>query len=293
MAIEPKEVEVRGGPPADGRVRALAGTGDSARAEEEQATRDRASQSAATALRNGRADQETRRSTRTHEDITDRQNYLHVIPQRRAAEEEKKTAQQARLDSIREQQAALAAQPLVRWLFTVPAEDRVEPLEVQLAATEILTPAEARREPAEARPVATEILTPAEARREPAEAQLAATEGLTPEEGPKQLQKESAELKEPKESAELKEPEDPGGPEEPIEPKGSAGLKELRGMRRAREGGTAAKADTVGVRREAERFAEDAKMDPGNCLMEILALKENQEGIRIRRSPGDCVEHLP
>ncbi len=34
-------------------------------------------------------------------------------------------------------------------------------------------------------------------------------------------------------------------------------------------------------------------MDPGNCLMEILALRENQEGIRIRRSPGDYVEHLP
>jgi hypothetical protein len=27
--------------------------------------------------------------------------------------------------------------------------------------------------------------------------------------------------------------------------------------------------------------------------MEILTLKENQEGIRIRRSPGDYVEHLP
>jgi hypothetical protein len=65
-----------------------------------------------------------------------------------------------------------------------------------------------------------------------------------------------------------------------------ATVEELRGMRRAREGGMAAEADTVGVRREAERFAEDAKMDPGNCLMEILALKENQEGIRIRRSPG-------
>jgi hypothetical protein len=64
-------------------------------------------------------------------------------------------------------------------------------------------------------------------------------------------------------------------------------------MRRAREGGTAAKADTVGVRREAERFAEDAKMDPSNCLMEILALRENQEGIRIRRNPGDYVELLP
>ena len=34
-------------------------------------------------------------------------------------------------------------------------------------------------------------------------------------------------------------------------------------------------------------------MDPSNCLMEILTLKEKQEGIRIRRSPGDYVAHLP
>jgi hypothetical protein len=34
-------------------------------------------------------------------------------------------------------------------------------------------------------------------------------------------------------------------------------------------------------------------MDPGNCLMETLALREIQEGIRIRGSPGDYVEHLP
>ena len=66
-------------------------------AEEALVARERASHPAATALRNGRADQETRRSTRTHEDMTDRQKDLHVIPQRRAAEEEKKTAQQARL----------------------------------------------------------------------------------------------------------------------------------------------------------------------------------------------------
>jgi hypothetical protein len=110
--------------------------------------------------------------------------------------------------------------------------------------------------------------------------------------------RESAELKEPKESAELGEPEDPGepedlgGPEGPGEPRESAELRELQGMRRAREGGAAAGADTVSVRKEAERFAGDAKMSPGNCLMEILALKENQEGIRIRRSPGDYVEHL-
>jgi hypothetical protein len=70
-------------------------------------------------------------------------------------------------------------------------------------------------------------------------------------------------------------------------------VEEPHGMRRAREGGTAAEADTVGVRREAVRFAEDAKMDPSNCLMETLVLRENQEGIRIRRSPGDYAKHLP
>jgi hypothetical protein len=104
---------------------------------------------------------------------------------------------------------------------------------------------------------------------------------------------EPAELKEPGKPAELGEPEVPGRPEGPGESRESAELKELQGMRRAREGGTAAKADTVRVRREAERLAEDTKMDPSNCLMEILTLKENQEGIRIRRSPGDYVEHLP
>ncbi len=41
------------------------------------------------------------------------------------------------------------------------------------------------------------------------------------------------------------------------------------------------------------RFAEDAKMDPSNFLMETMVLRENQEGIRIRRSPGDYAEHLP
>ncbi len=41
------------------------------------------------------------------------------------------------------------------------------------------------------------------------------------------------------------------------------------------------------------RFAEDAKMDPSNCLMETLALREIQEGIRIRRSPGNYAKHLP
>ncbi|MFN9909710.1 MAG: hypothetical protein ACK56F_26940, partial [bacterium] len=103
-------------------------------AEEALVARERASQPAATALRNGRADQETRRSTCTHEDITDLQKDIHVIPQRRAAEEEKKTAQQARLTSIREQQASLAAQPLMRWLLTVPAEARVEPTEEAASA---------------------------------------------------------------------------------------------------------------------------------------------------------------
>jgi hypothetical protein len=72
-----------------------------------------------------------------------------------------------------------------------------------------------------------------------------------------------------------------------------ADVEEPRGMQRAREDGTAAEADTVGVRRGAVRFAEDAKMDPSNCLMETLVLRENQEGIRIRRSPGDCAKHLP
>jgi hypothetical protein len=70
-------------------------------------------------------------------------------------------------------------------------------------------------------------------------------------------------------------------------------VEEPRGMQRAREDGTAAEADTVGVRREAVRFAEEAKMDPSNCLMETLVLRENQEGIRIRRSPGDYAKHLP
>jgi hypothetical protein len=70
-------------------------------------------------------------------------------------------------------------------------------------------------------------------------------------------------------------------------------VEEPRGMQRAREDGTAVEADTVGVRREAVRFAEDAKMDSSNCLMETLVLRENQEEIRIRRSPGDYAKHLP
>jgi hypothetical protein len=70
-------------------------------------------------------------------------------------------------------------------------------------------------------------------------------------------------------------------------------VEEPQRMRRAQEGGTAAEADTVGERREAERLAMDAKMDPDNCLMETLVLRENQEGVRIRRSPGDYNKHLP
>jgi hypothetical protein len=91
-------------------------------------------------------------------------------------EEEKEIGQQARLASIREQQASLAVQPLVRWLST----------EAWLAATETLTPAEACREPTEARLAATETLTPAKARREPTEARLAAAMSLAPAEMPKQ-----------------------------------------------------------------------------------------------------------
>jgi hypothetical protein len=49
-------------------------------------------------------------------------------------EEEKGIDQEARLASIREQQASLAAQPLMRWLPTVPAEARVEPTEEATSA---------------------------------------------------------------------------------------------------------------------------------------------------------------
>jgi hypothetical protein len=70
-------------------------------------------------------------------------------------------------------------------------------------------------------------------------------------------------------------------------------VEEPRRMRRAREGGSAAEADTVRVRRKAERFAEDVKMDPSNCLMKTLVQRENQEGVRIRRSPGNCTKHPP
>ena len=174
-----------------------------------------------------------------------------------------------------------------------------------------------------ARPAATETLTPAEARREPTEAATGAEKAASakaamdkPTRPPDRLNEQlavtsAAFVQEPGEPARLKEPEKPGGPAklkkpgelakpkkpgEPAElkePRRLAGLQELQGMRRAREGGTAAEADTVRVRNEAGRFAEDAKMDPSNWLVETLTLKENQEGIRIRRSPGDFVEHLP
>jgi hypothetical protein len=61
---------------------------------------EQAEEAVAAALRDERADQETRRSTRTLEDITARQKDLRVICEERAAEEEKKTGQQARLASI-------------------------------------------------------------------------------------------------------------------------------------------------------------------------------------------------
>ena len=173
-------------------------TGDSARAEEAQVARERAFH------QQGEAQWAT------------------LIEQ---AEEEKKTAQQARLTSIREQPATW-----VRWLSATSAETRKDlaeawlaeawlaATEAQLAATETLTPAEVRREPAVARLVATEILTPAEARREPTEvatgAKKAASTKVTmdkPTRPPDRLNEQftvtSAVLvQEPGEPAELKEP---------------------------------------------------------------------------------------
>jgi hypothetical protein len=73
---------------------------------------------------------------RHQQDKQRRRSPLLAAPEQQAAtEEEKKTGQQARLASIRKQQASLAAQPLVRWLSTVPAKVQVEPPEEQLAAT--------------------------------------------------------------------------------------------------------------------------------------------------------------
>ncbi len=121
MAIWPRGFDVGmhpSGPPAVGGVRALADTGDSARAEEAQVARERA----------------------FHQ-----RGEAQVAALLEQAEEEKKTAQQARLASIREQQASLAAQPMVKWLLTVPAEARVKSTEARPAATETQIPAEARR----------------------------------------------------------------------------------------------------------------------------------------------------
>jgi len=149
LASGPRGVDVGMHPSGPGGARALADTGDSARAEEAQVARERAFH------QQGKAQWAT------------------LLEQ---AEEEKKTAQQARLTSIREQPATW-----VRWLSATSAETRKDlaeawlaeawlaATEAQLAATETLTPAEVRREPAVARLVATEILTPAEARREPTE----------------------------------------------------------------------------------------------------------------------------
>jgi hypothetical protein len=91
-------------------------------------------------------------------------------------EEEKKTAQQARLASIREQRASL-----VRWLSATLAKASRKLTEARLAAAEILTPAEVRREPAEARLATTETLTPAEAHREPMEPAAGAEEATSTE----------------------------------------------------------------------------------------------------------------
>ncbi len=57
-----------------------------------------------------------------------------------AGEEKRTASQQARLASIREQQASLAAQPIVKWLLTVPADARVKPTEA--ASAEAITGAE-------------------------------------------------------------------------------------------------------------------------------------------------------
>jgi hypothetical protein len=271
------DVGVQSGPPG---ARALADTGDSARAEEAQVARERAFYQRGEAQKAALLEQ---------------------------TEKERKTAQQARLASIREQQASLAAQPMVRWLLTVPAETRVKSTEARLAATEGLAlkegPKQLQRESAELKGLKESaelkgLKESAELKRSKEEAASAEAVMGKPARPPDRLNEQftvtSAVLvQEPGEPAELEEPEVPGRPGGPGEPRESAELKELQGMRRAREGGTAAKADTVRVRREAERLAEDTKMDPSNCLMEILTLKEKREGIRIRRSPGDYVARLP
>jgi hypothetical protein len=197
MASGPRGVDVgvQSGPSADGGVRALADTGDSARAEEAQAARERALHQRGEAQRAALLEQ---------------------------AEEGKETGQQARLASIREQQASLAAQPMVSWLLTVPAEARVKSTEARLAATEILTPAEAHREPAELRGSKES----AELRGSKESAELKGSKESAELKG----SKESAELRGSKESAELKEPGEPGEPAEPAE----LGEPEVPGDQRGR-----------------------------------------------------------
>ncbi len=196
LAIGPKGVDVRGGPPTDGRVSALAGTGDSVGLEKAQEAREGAPQ------QRGEAQWAT------------------LLEQ---AEEEKKTAQQARLASIREQQAAL-----VRWISAM----RVE------------------------------------AKKKLAEAQLAATEGQALEEGPKQLQRESAELKGLKESAELK------GLKESAELKGLKESAELRGskesaeLRRSKEKAASAEAVMVEPARPPDRLNEQFTVNSAVLVQE-------------------------
>jgi hypothetical protein len=189
-AIRPKEVNVtvRGGPPADGRVRAAASTGDSAREGKAQVARDDQPRGYGEGQqRQGHPKDQPKGcgAGPRHQQHKQRRRSRPAPPraapeQQAATGEEKKTGQQARLASIREHLASLAAQPLVRWLSTVPEKVQVEPPEAQLAATETLAPAEARMDPTEVQLAATETLAPAEARREPTEAQLAATETLAP-----------------------------------------------------------------------------------------------------------------
>ena len=121
------------------------------------------------------------------------------------AEEEKKTAQQARLASIREQQASLVAQPLVRWLLTVPAEARVERTEASTGAEEA---ASAEATTGAEKAASAEAATGAE---EAASAEAAMDKPAKP---PDRLDEQSAvssaaSVQDPGEPAELKEP---GGP---------------------------------------------------------------------------------
>jgi hypothetical protein len=45
--------------------------------------------------------------------------------------------------------------------------------------------------------------------------------------------------------------------------------------------------------KEFQGSRHNMKEDPGSCLMKTLVLRENQERVRIRRSPGDYTKHLP